>query len=462
MIRTRRIALFWLMLCCSLSALWGFSLERATLDGMLDFKGVYYDARCLFLHRDPYQYGEPARVYHEDQKDHPLLSDVQRQILSLDIYLPTTSIFIAPFAMLPWGPAHRLWMILTAGSLTLAAFLMWNSGAKYAPIISGALICFILINCEVILAAGNTAGIVVSLCVVAVWCFLRERFVPAGILCLAVSLVIKPHDGGLVWLYFLLAGGVYRKRALQTLLTTAVLAVLAILWITPIAPHWMQEMKSNNLTDLLPGGASNPELSNSIRYGPSMIINLQSIISVFWNDPRIYNLISYLICGVLLLVWSVHTLRVRFTSPRAWLALAAIVPLTLIVTYHRPYDAKLLLLTIPACAMLWGEGRSIRWVALVVTTAGIISTADIPLAILLTLTRYMHVSTTGLSNQILFYVLMRPTPLILLAMSIFYLWIYVRRDSAPEAATGVMIPRNHRLRSRRHNPVDSEEDCSTG
>jgi hypothetical protein len=403
---------------------------------MLDFKGVYYDARCMFLHRDPYQFGEPARVFLEDQKDHPFLSSVQRQILSLDIYLPTTSIFIAPFAMLPWGPAHRLWMILTAGSLALAAFLMWDRGAKCAPGVSAVLICFILANCEVILAAGNTAGMVVSLCVVAVWSFLRNRFVMLGILCMAVSLVIKPHDGALVWLYFLLAGGVYRKRALQTLLTTAVLAALAILWVTPIAPHWMQELQSNNLTDLLPGGASNPELSDSVRYGPSMIINLQSVISLFWNDPRVYNLISYLICGALLLVWAVHTLRVRFTSSRAWLSLASIVPLTLIVTYHRPYDAKLLLLTVPACALLWAEGRPIRWAALAVSIAGIVSTADIPLVILLTLTKNMHLSTIGPPNQILAYVLMRPTPLILLAMSIFYLWIYVRRDSAPDAAAG--------------------------
>ncbi|MGO9316368.1 MAG: glycosyltransferase family 87 protein [Terracidiphilus sp.] len=433
MSRTRRIALFWLMLCCSLSALWGFFLERAALDGMLDFKGVYYDARCMLQHRDPYQYGEPARVFLADQKDHPVLSDVQRQILSLDIYLPTTSIFIAPFAMMPWGLAHRLWMILTAGCLTLAAFLMWDRGAKYAPEISAVLICFILANCEVILAAGNTAGMVVSLCVVAVWCFLRERFVLVGILCLAVSLVIKPHDGGLVWLYFLLAGGVYRKRALQTLLATAVLAALAILWVTPIAPHWMQELQSNNLTDLLPGGASNPELSNSVRYGPSMIINLQSVISVFWNDPRVYNLVSYLICGVLLLVWSVCTLRTRFSLSKAWLALAAVVPLTLIVTYHRPYDAKLLLLTVPACAMLWAEGRPTGRVALALSTAAIVSTADIPLAILLTLASNMHISTTGLPNQILAYVLMRPTPLILLAMSIFYLWIYMRRASPLDA-----------------------------
>jgi hypothetical protein len=104
------------------------------------------------------------------------------------------------------------------------------------------------------------------------------------------------------------------------------------------------------------------------------------------------------------------------------------VPLTLLVTYHRPYDAKLLLLTVPACAMLWAEGRSIRWVALAVSTAAIVSTADIPLTILLAHTRNLHITTVGLPGELLTVVLTRPAPLVLLAMGLFYLWIYVRRD----------------------------------
>jgi hypothetical protein len=54
----------------------------------------------------------------------------------------------------------------------------------------------------------------------------------------------------------------------------------------------------------------------------------------------------------------------------------------------------------------------------------------------------MHVSTTGLSKQILIYVLMRPAPLILLAMGIFYLWVYVRRDPDPVALTKPGAPGN--------------------
>jgi hypothetical protein len=346
----------------------------------------------------------------------------------VDVYLPTTSIFVAPFAMLPWGTAQVLWAVLGIGSLIFAAFLMWDSGASYAPVISCCLICFLLANTEAFFATGNSAAIVVSLCVAAVWCFLKNRFVWVGILCLAISLAIKPHDAGLVWLYFLLAGGVHRKRALQTLVVTAVLGLATITWVTPIAPHWMQELHTNILLDQLPGKVNNPGPTTLNSRGPGMIIDLQSAISFFRDDPRIYNSVSYLVCGALLLAWVVRTLRVQFSPERAWFALAAVVPLTMLVTYHRPYDAKLLLLAIPACAMLWAERKPIRWLALLVTSAGIVFTADIPLTVLLIFTQNLHLSMEGLFGQMLALVLMRPAPLILLAMGIFYLWIYMRRE----------------------------------
>jgi hypothetical protein len=159
-----------------------------------------------------------------------------------------------------------------------------------------------------------------------------------------------------------------------------------------------------------------------------MVINLQSAVYVFRDDPRVYNPVSYLICSPLLLAWVVRTLKAQSSPESAWIALAAVVPLTMLVTYHRTYDAKLLLLAIPACAMLWDRGGLIRWLALLVTSAGIVFTADIPLTILWILADNLHISTAGLSGQILTVVLMRPVPLVLLAMGIFYLWIYVRHD----------------------------------
>jgi hypothetical protein len=350
------------------------------------------------------------------------------------VYPPTIFIFTLPFAMLPWGPAHLLWMVLTIGSLILASFLIWNLGADYAPIVSGVLVAFLLANSELLVITGNAAGIAISLCVVAVWCFFRERFIPVGILCLALSLALKPQDSGLVWLYFLLAGGVFRKRALQTLVATVVISLPAVLWVWHIAPLWMQEMHANVLAYSVHGGINDPGLSSTGGHGLDMLINLQTVASVFWDDPRFYNLVTYLICAPLLLLWVFTALRSRTSAKRAWLALAAIAALTMLPVYHRQVDTRLLLLTIPACAMLWAKGGRIGRLALLVTTTGIVSISDLPWAILLALIGKFHLPATRLSGWLVMAVQVFPIPLILLVMGAFYLWIYMSRSSIPAAS----------------------------
>ena len=155
------------------------------------------------------------------------------QVVTQYMYLPTAFSFTLPFAMMPFGPAHLLWLALVVGSLIFASFLMWALAADYAPVVTGALLCFLLANTELLVIIGNASGIAIGFCVVAVWCFYKKQFAALGVLCLAVGLALKPHDTGLVWLYFLLAGGIYRKRALQALAVFAALSLPVILWVTP-------------------------------------------------------------------------------------------------------------------------------------------------------------------------------------------------------------------------------------
>lgn len=431
MTRTRRIGLLWLLLSSGVFIVWGSAMVRHWPSGLADFKALYYGARCLIQHSDPYKQSKFLRVYQEDGgqfPSDPKESKLFLRVVTVCINLPTALLFVAPFALLAWGPAHLLWMLLVATSLTLAAFLASLLAERYKSGVSLFLICIVLANSESVFSGGNAAGIAVSLCVVAVWCFLRQRFVLVGVLCMAVSLALKPHDAGLVWLFFLLAGGAYRKHALQTLAVVIALDLPAVLWVSYVAPNWMQELHTNLVATSARGGLNDPGPASITFHSPVHIIDLQSVISVFRDDPRIYNSVSYLICGVLLLVWSVRTLRSRFSQSGAYLALAAVAALTMLVTYHRPYDAKLLLLTVPACAMLWAEGGLTRWIVLLLNTAGIVLTSDIPSASLVILTKNLHFGTVGILAQIQTVVVMGPAPIILLALGIFYLWVYVRRD----------------------------------
>jgi hypothetical protein len=252
--------------------------------------------------------------------------------------------------------------------------------------------------------------------------------IPFGILCLAVSLALKPQDTSLVWIFLLLAGGVYRKRALQTLIVAIVLSLPAVLWVWHVAPNWMQEWHSNVLAYSSLGGVNDPSLAALRAQGLKGMISLRAVLNAISDNPLIYNLARYLVCGALLLVWAVRTLRSRVSQRGTWLALASIAALSMLLAGHHLYDTKLLMITVPACAMLWAEGGLVRWLALLVNTAGFMLTGNLLWAIVGGLVNSTHLSATSQSAKILVDVQVFSIPLILLLMGIFYLWLYLRRE----------------------------------
>jgi hypothetical protein len=283
--RSRRIALLLIVLSSGISILWGSIIARNSPGGLTDFIAVYYGARCLIQHTDPYQ---PADFLHAYQAGgrivpaEPMMSDLFRRAVLVCVNLPTTLFFLLPFALLPLLPAYMVWAALMAVGLIASAFLMWDAAAGASPRLALFLVCFVVANCVILFADGNTACIVISLCVVAVWCFLRDRFVSAGVVCLAICLAIKPHDAGLVWLYFLLAGGVYRKRALQTLLVTVVLCLPVVLWVSHAVPNWLPELRLNLQASSARGGLNDPGPAAIGFHHPDPIIDLQAAVERFW------------------------------------------------------------------------------------------------------------------------------------------------------------------------------------
>jgi hypothetical protein len=437
MTKARRIGLMVLLLSSGFSAFFAIILQRTAHEGIVDFRIVYLASRCLIEHRDPYSETEFLHVFQEDGGTVP--SDPVERHKFQDaamavVYLPTALLLLAPFAALGWGTAQVLWTILTIGLFTFACCLVWSVAADSSPPVATCLLAFMLANAEVVFAFGNAAGVAVSLCAIAVWCFITGRFALAGVICLAASLAIKPHDSAAVWLYLLIVGGTYRKRALQVLIIVCGLGVLAVVWTYQVAPHWVQEMRSNLELVSARGGVADPGPSGTSNGTGGMIISLQSVASVFGNHPRFYNPVSWIICAPLFIAWLMRTLRAGTSHVQMWLALAALVPLSMLPVYHRPYDAKLLLLAVPACAAIWAQGGARRWLALVTTSAAILVTSDLPSTFLTSLSRQLPTYPVGLSNQILAVVLTRPAPLVLLAMSIFYVWVYVRQPSPPSVA----------------------------
>jgi hypothetical protein len=360
-------------------------------------------------------------------------------VVTTYVYLPTAFTFTVPFAMLPWKTAQVLWTAFTFGSLIFASFLIWELGAQYEPVVSGAFIGFLLANSEVLAITGTVAGICIGLCVISVWCIVQERFIAAGIVCFAVSLLLKPQDVGLIWLYFLLAGGVYRKRALQTLIATAALGLPPVVWICRVAPNWVAESRSNMAFYFAPGGINAPGLGSAGAHGLAQVVSLQAMIAVFRDDPRFFNFISYLIAAPLLLVWALTVLRFRPPVKSVWLALAAIASLSMLPVYHRVYDTKILLLTVPACAMLWSEGGRMGKLAVAINATAFALTGDLVGAVLLAFWSHLH-TTTRLSSWMAAVAQVFPVPLILLVSAIVFLIVFCTRGLSRQSHESISLP----------------------
>jgi hypothetical protein len=421
MTRNRRDGLQIVLLGGVLVFLIGAIIARVNHYGMSDFIQSYYAPRCLMQHHDPYQESQLWAVYSAEAKTLPTDPETLKWMheILLAPNIPTTMMLFVPLSLLPWQVAVTVWMAMIVASFFIAGFLVWRVCAAAAPRYAAALVFLIFVTSGVGLSIGNTASLVVGFCVIAVWCFVNERFVWVGILCLALSLANKPHDAGVIWLYFLLAGGVARKRALQTLAVTALIALPAVLWMSQAVPHWPQELSANLHTISSRGGQNDPGPHSGGAFGVMMAVNLQVVFSHIKDDPGFYNPVTYLLCGVPLVLWMFKTVRLRYSPGQAWYALAAGVPFAMLAVYHRYYDCRLLLLAVPVCVDLWLKRSPVRWYALAVTLAAIIVTSDVLWIVVFHFTGY---SLPSLQVGIMF------APIVIAVLGVFYLWVYWKRS----------------------------------
>lgn len=406
----------------------GFVIITVRHTDLMDVRSAYVSSQCfLDSHCDPYKPGDLMRKYLDSGGNLPN-DNLGRETLAFEtrnLYLPPALALAVPFALLPYTLARLVWVLTTAAAYIIACWLMWNASANKASLFSSALIAAYLVNCGSLISTSNQGALTLSLCVIAAWWFMQEKFSLAGVLCMGVSLGLKPHESGLVWLFFLVAGGTYRKRALQSLLVVTLISVPAFLWAAHISPHWVSELHSN-MVSMMQSGIDDPGPASALNRGTFLITDLQAIISFFADDPSIYNPVSYAV-GLALLVGLFFSIRKKpLSREQMWIGLAAVSALTMLPLYHRLYDAKILILTIPACAALWAVGGRLAKITLLVEGIGLFVTADLPWAFFRALISHLQASTTGMSKAFLIVVLSFPVPLALLLMSCFYTAILSR------------------------------------
>ena len=231
--KSHRTAAIVLALCALFSAAWSAGPQTA---GMVDFRALYFGARCVVQHQDPYREAHFLALYKAESgqfpSEHTSLLDFLR-VVPVCVNPPTTLFVVWPFTWLGWSLAHIVWLIFQSALLALAGFLVWEMSSSYAPRLSLVLIALLLANCELLLKLGNASASAVSLGILALWSFYRGHYEWAGVVALALSLALKPQISGVIWFFLLVVRPETRKRALQTLVLLALFVGGSVWWSYP-------------------------------------------------------------------------------------------------------------------------------------------------------------------------------------------------------------------------------------
>jgi hypothetical protein len=218
---------------------------------------------------------------------------------------------------------------------------------------------------------------------------------------------------------------------LQTLAVVAAISIPTLLWSMHSSPQWMAELHANMAAHYGRGAVDDPGPTTVLNRGTFVLTNLQAVFSFIADRPAFYNSITYLICILLLMALLGPTIKRRVTKEAMLLGVASMAALSLLPLYHRQYDAKILILTVPACALMWSKGGWIARATLCVEFAGLALTGDLPWAFLRPVVSSLQTSD-GQSSILVKLALAFPVPIALLAMTFFFIWIYLKRLNKDE------------------------------
>jgi hypothetical protein len=401
-----------------------------------DFMTVYSSARCLVTGCDPYSDTQIKQAFFAKNPN-----DGQREFFtdnsaadtayvengwswqSYNANYPVSSLaFIVPFSLLTYKFAFLYWYVLNAALFLLAAWFCLRICEPYSNVGIPILIALLLLVSDVLLVYGQPSCAAIALCAIGAYAFMTKRMPWVGILAMAVSLVLKPQIGMLIWTYFLLASPQYRRKALTVAAIAILIALVGIgmAEIHPASVHWMTSLSTNLKGIAATGRPSDPGRANR---DSESIVNLQVLAGAFTDNRALQNDFSWAISSILLAIWAFITLRSKASREKDFYGLAAIACLSLLPIYHRNYDVPMLMIAFPAIALMLARGGIRAAVgALSVAVAILLASRTLFLThhwrLLLFFTNQYTVSKAKL---LLFF---HPLPVMLLFIACFYLAQY--------------------------------------
>jgi hypothetical protein len=303
---------------------------------------------------------------------------------------------------------------LNGSFFVIAAGLVVSLCPRSHRWLATALASYFLLTAGILLVLGQPATFAISSVVVASCLFLRGRLLPLGALLFMLSLAVKPQIGGLIVLYFLVQRVAWRHAVVALAGALALLlSASLIMRVRPATADWPSTLRSNLSATLSPGGSADPRPDNQQSVGD---VNLQTVTSIFSPRAQAFNLLAYTSFLALLAVGIAAVVQAGKVMEVHLLALGALSILSLTPVYHRFYDTRLLLLSVPAVVVVFQKRRPLGLVIAVLTVVATVSVQYRVQAFLLAHAQWQNV----LHRKIWFIFLLRQQNLELLLLYCLY------------------------------------------
>ncbi|HYA18804.1 MAG TPA: glycosyltransferase family 87 protein [Bryobacteraceae bacterium] len=248
-------------------------------------------------------------------------------------YLPTALLVYAPLAALPWSIANGLWFAILLGAFGWAAVMTSRlAGGLTAPLAS-LLLAFAPVHTA--FARGQPSLLVCALVIAGVTI---ERPLFAGFL-LALGMCIKPQ----LTIGFVVLAAVWKQWA-KVLWTFGIGALVAICSVAPMKVDSLRLIASyisalNPVTGIVEG--------LGFEQLGFHLINIDTLIPPVLHS----SLLGEVLDAIILIATMITVLR---SSDRK-ASMAVVASATLLIGYHRFYDAQILWLGLPAALRTAGS-----------------------------------------------------------------------------------------------------------
>jgi hypothetical protein len=418
-----KLDLPWLLLFLSAIGLFAGGAARVT-HASNDFVPVYTGARCLLHGCDPYQ---PSQLEQEFFAAGGQANELPSWQIDVPVYPPSTFLTLSPLALLRFPVARWVWFLLNGSLFVLSAMLVLSMCPTHRWLAT-VLVSYIVATAGILLVLGQPGMFAISTIILGTCLLLRGRLLPLGALLLVLSLAVKPQIGGFLVLYLVVRQIRWRYAAIALAGAAALLVCgCLILLHHPRSAAWSSTLQSNLSATQGPGGSADPRPENSQAIGD---LHFQALSSIFLADARNFNIAAYALFLGLMAAGIAAVLRAARLPEVHLLALAALSILSLTPVYHRFYDTRLLLLSVPAAIIVF-EKRRLLGAAIIILT--VLSTISVQYRLQTSLLERGQWHSV-VANKFLLILLLRQQNLELLLLYFLYL-AAIFSYRLPDAAT---------------------------